>query len=199
VKFKNIITSSLLILTLLCAGSAVAEDWFWGLTYETAVPTGDVKEFCDDGWSWRGIGFEGRTWLNRNVSAGFATSWNVFHVETDWVTQSEPGLDVTSKQFRDVNSVPLYVNSHYYMGDPYETRFYLGLNAGAMYSERRADVGSYTFKEDNWMFSVAPEIGVQLPYTSFLGYLSVRWNYGFAAGSFEETSYFSFRFGVGLR
>ena len=160
-KFKNIITTGLLILALLSTGSAMAEDWFWGLTYEPSIPMGDAKDFADDSFSWRGVGFEGRNWLNPDLSAGFAVSWNVFHEERDWDTISEPGRDITGNQSRDINAVPIFVNAHRYWGDTYQWRPFIGMNAGTMYTERRLDMGLYSLKQSNWHFAFAPEFGGQ--------------------------------------
>ncbi len=70
---------------------------------------------------------------------------------------------------------------------------------GTIYAEHRLDMGVYSSREENWHFGVAPEVGIQMPYDRLLGYVSVRWNYGLKAGAIDEVSYFSIRFGIGLR
>jgi hypothetical protein len=54
------------------------------------------------------------------------------------------------------------------------------------------------FEEDNWHFALAPEIGWQLPWESFLGYVGVRYHYAFKAGNFDAQQYFEFKIGFGL-
>ncbi len=196
---SRIILAVAVLMSLLVAGPAAANEWLWGLTYETAVPVGDTKEFSQDSFSWRGMGFEGRSFIYQEMTVGFSVSWNVFHSKLSNQTFSQPGQDLHGTQLRDINAVPIYLNMHYYGGQRYGWRPYFGLNAGTMYAEHRLDMGLYSFREENWHFAVAPEIGIQFPYDRLLGYFSIRWNYGMKSGEIDEVNYFSFRFGIGLR
>lgn len=192
----------LAVAALLCSvtvGTANAQGWLFGVTYEMAVPTGAVKDFSQDSFSWRGVGLEGRKFIKQEVSIGLGFSWNVFHSEGKNITWSQPGQDITGTQFRDVNAVPIYANIFWNWGQRQGWRPFLGLNAGTMYTEHRLDLGLYSFRENNWRFAAAPEIGVRLPYNVLLGYVSVRWNYATPAGDLDEVSYFSIRVGIGLR
>jgi hypothetical protein len=198
-RFTTIILAGLLLVGLLGNASAAGTGWFWGITYEPSIPIGDLDDFSQDSFSWRGVGVEGRSWFREELSVGFAVSWNVFHSRLDDRTFSQPGVDLHGTQMRDVNAVPIYINMHYYLGRPYDWRFFLGLNAGTIFAEHRLDMGLYSYREENWHLAIAPEVGVQLPYDRLLGYVSVRWNNGFSAGEIDEVSYFSFRLGIGLR
>jgi hypothetical protein len=198
-------TARLLILTLglltvALAAPSSAGPVFWGFSYEVATPLGDARDFVDDPVSWRGVGMEARKWTSPNLAVGVAFSWQVFHESKGMHTISLPGVDITGRQNRDINAVPLHVGAFYYLGDDQGgARPFFGLNAGATYVERRADIGIYAFVEENWHLSIAPEVGVQLPYWRRLGYVSVRWHHAFEAGDVSENSYLSFRVGFGLR
>ena len=71
---NNAIRVGSLALFLVLAGSAKAEaqEWWWGLTYQTALPSGDTKDIVDQ-FSWRNVGFEGRKMLKPNASVGRQT------------------------------------------------------------------------------------------------------------------------------
>jgi len=198
-KALRVLLMTAALLGLLMTGAASAQGWLWGLTYEMSAPVGDLKEFSQNSWSWRGAGFEGRTFTAQEVSVGFAVSWNVFHSKQTNVTWSQPGQDVTGTQVRDVNAVPIYANMFWNWGERHGWRPFLGMNAGTMYTEYRVDLGLYSFRERNWHFAFAPEVGIRFPYDRWLGYFSVRWNYALGAGEIDEVSYISFRVGVGLR
>jgi len=196
-------TVSAIILTAALAAAlaapAAAADWFWGLSYEPSVLMGDAKDFVDDGFSWRGVGFEGRTWRTKDVTMGFAVSWHVFHDEPEWATYSIGGADVTGDQFRDLNAVPIHLTAHRYWGEEHDWRPFVGLNVGTTYSERRVDAGLYRYSEDRWQFSFAPEVGALLPYYRKLGYVALRWHYALDSGGDGDTMYLTLRVGIGLR
>lgn len=196
---RRIILAAVVLIAVAAGGPAVANQWFWGLTYEPSLSMGDLKDFSDQSFSWRGMGVEGRTFFAEEMSAGFAVSWNVFHSKLSNQVFSQPGQDLFGTQLRDVNAVPVYVNMHRYWGKPYDWRPFIGLNAGTIYAEHRLDMGLYSVREENWHLAIAPEVGVQLPYDRLLGYVSLRWNYGFKAGEIDEVSYISIRLGIGLR
>jgi hypothetical protein len=197
-RLRHLMSAIVLLAAIGASGPATASGWLWGLSYEMAAPMGDAKDFSGDSFSFRGVGLETRTWLYNEVTAGISTSWQVFHSKTN-DTFSQDGVDVTGTAFRDINSVPIYANMHYYFGQQYDWRPFFGLNIGAMYNEYRVDMGLYQWVEDGWQFAVAPEFGIQMPYDRLLGYVSVRWHYAGSSGSIDETSYFSFRLGIGLR
>ena len=195
---RLILTAALLAVAL--TAPAAAGPVLWGFSYEVATPLGDAKDFVDDPLSWRGVGMEGRVWTSPNIAVGVAASWQVFHESLGQHTLSMPGVDISGRQTRDINAVPVEVGAFYYLGDDAGgARPFFGLNAGATYVERRADIGIYSFVEENWHLSIAPEVGVQLPYWRRLGYVSLRWHHAFEAGDVSENSYLSFRVGLGLR
>jgi hypothetical protein len=196
---RRFLVATVLLAALLAAVPAARAQWFRGLAYEPAVPTGDLRDFSDDSFSWRGMGLDGRRWMRDDISVGVSVSWNVFHSRFDDQVFSQPGQDVYGTQLRDVNIVPIYVNAHYYTGQPHGWRWFLGLNLGTMYADYRLDMGLYNYREENWHLALAPEVGLKFPYTMLLGYVSLRWNNGFAAGDVDEISYFAIRVGVGLR
>lgn len=154
---------------------------FTGFTYNTAFTTSDTKDYI---WSpsWRGFGFEARRFVQPNLSVGLSLSWNVLDQQTTRTISLEKG-DITGKQFRYLNSFPLMLNAHYYWGEEFGFRPYLGINAGTYYTIQRVELGLVAFEAKNWHLGLAPEIGAVIP----IGYstniiLNARYNYAFKAG-----------------
>jgi hypothetical protein len=68
------------------------------------------------------------------------------------------------------------------------------------YFHQTIDIGTISVDNDNWIFGVAPEIGVLLPMRGTSGTaLHVRYNYPISAGSFLSGDARSFQYlSVGL-
>ena len=95
--------------------------------------------------------------------------------------------------------MPIYVSGFHYFGeDRRSQRWYAGLNGGTVYLERTVEIGSYLFEDKTWHLAVAPEIGVQLPWDAFLGYLALRYNVAFEGDGVPTQSWFDLRLGFGL-
>jgi len=191
--------AALVLAGLLIAVPAARAQWFWGLAYEPSISMGELKDFSDNSFSWRGVGFDGRRWLRNELSVGFSVSWNVFYHEFSETHFTRPGQDIFGTQLRDVNTLPIFLNAHFYTGEAYHWRWFFGLNLGTIYADYRLDMGLYNYREDNWHLAVAPEVGLKFPYNIPLGYVALRWNYAFSAGETDEVSYLALRLGIGLR
>ncbi len=91
---------------------------------------------------------------------------------------------MSGTQIRYINSIPLMLNAHYYIGGKRDQlRPYLGVNVGTYYITQRLDMGVYTLQNDNWHFGIAPEFGF-LAEVSRGTYLTAsgRYNYAFDSG-----------------
>ena len=73
-------------LALSVTKTAQAQDWFWGITYEVSVATGETKDFVS-GINFRNIAVDGRKTLGRNTSAGMHFGWNIITSQDDQVVQ----------------------------------------------------------------------------------------------------------------
>ena len=56
---RPLVILMLLIGMVVPAGKAFAYDWFWGVTYGLAVPSGNTKDYIDN-VNWRNFTLEGR-------------------------------------------------------------------------------------------------------------------------------------------
>lgn len=186
-----------LLLILLPAGTVRADNNAFGIAWGISVPTGDTNDFVSK-ISFRGASAEWRNFYMRDAAYGLNVGWNVFN-ETDDSTVYFENAAVTGKRWNYVNAVPCYGSwFKYFSDDRRSSRFFAGLNAGGAWIERRTDVGLVSIKEDNWHFAVAPEVGWQLPWDSFLGYVSARYHYAFKAGDVEAQQWLEFKIGFGL-
>ncbi len=193
---KNAIRVGSLALFLVLAGSAKAEaqEWWWGLNYQTALPSGDTKDFVDQ-FSWRNVGFEGRAMLKPNASVGLFFGWNVLHDELDG-TIALSGVDVSGFSSRFVNAVPVLATAHYYFGDSSRRRLYVGGGIGTYYIENRLEMGVSALTSTNWHFGFAPEVGVTFPTQEFgEGYFSDKYNY---AAESDNLTHSYWTFGLGF-
>ncbi len=185
-----------LVLLLVVAPSAQAESTF-GIAWNPGIPTGDTADFAG-GFSFRGATAEWRNFTRSDFTLGASVGWNVFN-DSFSGTATEGNITATGNQWTTVNAVPIMVNAYKYLStDRRSTRFYFGLGAGVDWIELTKEFGYYQFKDSNWHLALAPEIGVQLPWDSFVGYVGVRYQYAFEAGDSPAQSWFDFKIGFGL-
>ena len=198
---KNAIKVLALALFLVLAGSenteAQIQQWWGGVTYQTALTAGDTKDFVDQ-FSWRNVGIEGRGMINPNLSVGAFFGWNVFNDELSG-TASLGGVDVSGYQSRFVNALPMLATAHYYLGEAGSPRAYLGAGVGTYWIENRLELGVTSLTTDAWHFGLAPEVGFIIPSSSAAAsYLNIKYNYAFEANGFTH-SYWTFGIGVATK
>ena len=87
---------------------------------------------------------------------------------------------IYGKQDRSTNILPMLANAHYYINQSYHTQYYIGINGGLYYIERRLQINSKKEYDTNLHLGFAPEIGLitKLP-SGLKGLLSIRYNYAF--------------------
>lgn len=194
---KTLVMLLLLALPLLAAAPAARAQSSFGVAWSLGMPLGDMDEFAP-GLSARGVSLDYRRFRSRTFAVGASAGWNVFSEAFDG-TYSDGTISLTAKRWDTINAVPIYVSGFHYFGeDRRSQRWYAGLNGGTVYLERTVEIGSYLFEDKTWHLAVAPEIGVQLPWDAFLGYLSLRYNVAFEGDGVPTQSWFDLRLGFGL-
>lgn len=184
---KNKILINWLLLLAICCflplsnSLAQAHHWYGAATYQVSFPLGDTKDFIED-VSWRGFGLDFRYTVEKNVSVGFVTGWNIFYEQVDETTEltgSVPGA-ITALSNRYTNFIPVMLNAHYYMGEKGKMRPYAGLCAGGYYVDQEMQIGIADVINDSWEWGVAPELGVIIPVQRDLGVIvAAKYNYIF--------------------
>jgi hypothetical protein len=170
-------------LGLMLVMNVFGQEMMSGLSYNMGLTTGESSDFVND-YSWRGFGFEIRSFRGENFSVGGSFSWNVFDEKTGEIIWFDRGA-VSGTQIRHMNAFPLMLNAHYYLGQFSDRmRPYFGLNVGTYYINQRLEIGVIAFNADNWHFGLAPEIGVMFPtYSGSIFFMNVRYNHAFKAGN----------------
>ena len=162
-----------IIRTILFAGVAVlcvpaasnAARWFGAATWNISIPDGDTKEFIDE-TSYRGFGMDFRNMINDKTTIGFAASWEVFHQRTSESIEVEndvAGVTITGSQDRYINSFPIMLGVHRYLGVEGGTRPYFGISGGGFWVIQTLRVGLAEWEDDNWEWGVMPEAGLIMP------------------------------------
>jgi outer membrane protein len=169
----------------------------WNVTYDMSLPLGDTKNFIDK-MSFRGFGFDGRGFVNQNVSIGGSWNWNIFYSSEKNVTLTEDNITITGNHYNYGNYMPMMVIADYYFGEDGGVRPYIGTGVGTIWKEERKDIGSFNaIFDNNWQFGLTPEIGVYIPVaTSSLVFFRAKYTYGVSTKNLSTTSYINF--GVGL-
>jgi len=196
--FRLLALCVLAVVVLLAPSSVQAQEWYTGATYDVSIPAGDLKEFIED-VSWLGVSLTFRKQVDRNMTAGLLFGWQVFSERTDRTVQLERGA-VSGTQDRWVNSFPIMLNAHYYLGERGSIRPYLGVNAGGLIVLRRYAIGIIVIDDDTWEWGVTPEIGAVVPLnreTALL--LQGKFTYSFTgedlAGSDMKLAYYGISVG----
>ena len=185
---------SVVLLIVFMTVAANAQTSFFGMTYDVSIPTGETEKVIS-GVQWRGMGLEGRWYLEKNLTMGFSWDWNVFH-EVVLTTAEINNIAVTGNQNRVINSFPFLLTGHFYLKGGSFTQPYFGLGVGTYYVKKSLDIGIFTVDSDKWQFGLAPEIGFLFPMD--LGFniiLKLRYNYAFESGDTAALSYFGINVG----
>jgi hypothetical protein len=203
---KNIYKIIILIAIVgLSFNTATAQNTFAGISYNMGYTLGNTNDYVDD-YSWRGFGFELRSFIESDISVGMSFGWSVFDEKVDKsnpknVIQLDNGA-VSGTQIRYVNTFPIMANFHYYFSkNTRDMSPYVGLSAGGVSVSQNIDINIYTFEASNWHFMLAPEAGIILPMDFGNFYFNAKYNYAFASGetlSGKSEAYTYLSFGVGV-
>lgn len=108
--------------------------------------------------------------------------------------------NVSGVEYRFLNTLPIFVNAHYFAGDYGSIRPYAGLGIGTVYVDERTDIGLVSIQSKKWRFGLQPEVGVFIPFgLSPTGVnLSARYRYATKVSDASAVSMFSFAIGLGF-
>jgi hypothetical protein len=151
------------------------------LSYNVSLPIGTTADFISP-VQWRGVTFEARRFVDRQLSVGFLAGWQTFADKTTDPIEITNGT-ISGTQVRIMNNFSLMVTGDYYFNkDAREIRPYAGLGVGMNYIDQRWDLGIYSFNTYNWHFSLAPEIGALIPLGDVDGIIGATYMYSFDSG-----------------
>jgi len=164
-----------IILIFVFSFAAFAQDYMTTLTYNISAPAGETKQFIEAP-SYLGLSFDGRKFVLPFLSVGFYTGWQVFYEQTTEPIQLDNGT-LSGKQFRYINTFPIMLNAHLFIGSEQCFRPYVGINAGAYFTWQRLSVGVIMAEEKNWVWGIAPEAGFTIPVGDVHVNLGMKYNY----------------------
>ena len=189
-------TRFLLAVALLGSSAALAQSHV-RLSYEFAVPRGETKDYIDR-FSSRGghldVSLELWYAFHLELSAGL----NSFNGVKQGVLTTTDGQDVSGKQFRYLNVIPLMGGFAFHIPLRGGGRVWAGVNGGAAYFDRVIDLGLNSYSRSDWQWGVQPHVGIAFG----LGdggtalFFDGRWQYFWERHGIPSQQYFSF--GVGL-
>lgn len=196
-----------LIIAVLISTACYSQRAFWSFNYHMSFGLGEQADFIADG-SFRGWGIDGRGFITQNISVGGSFSWEVF----DQIYRNLPptpvstGLEnieghVSGVQYRYINTLPIMVNTHYYLGSDGEVRPYIGLSIGTAYTEHKTEIGLTSIVANGWGFAIQPEIGAMIPFglTGVGANIAGRFRYTSQAGDTTfPISFFTIALGIGF-
>ncbi len=189
-KIRYFITGLLFLL----ATTAFGQSKHFGLTYSFSVPLGGIDNYISAG-SFRGANLEGYIDLTENFSAGWLIGMNTFFEKRVNETYEKDNLTLNGTQYRYMNVFPMLARGIYQFGEEYGNRPYIGAGLGMTRDIARTDIGLYSFSKTAWHFTMAPEIGINIPLSESAITASVRYVYGVKARDLDHISYLSFNLG----
>jgi hypothetical protein len=141
-----------------------------------------------------GFDIGGRYFIMKGLTAGFNVSWQRVSKDYDAQTYTIPdkGLAITAENYRFTWMVPFQAVIAYHFIPDKIISPYIGLGIGGDYMEHHLLIQEYDIYEDNWDFSLTPEVGALVkfgPYGQW-GAL-VAFNYKWTTNKIEiyETKY----------
>jgi hypothetical protein len=188
-------TRILLLLGLLASSAALAQSNV-RLSYEFAVPMGATKDFVDR-FSSRGAHLDASFELSYAFHLELSAGLNSFNAVKQGVLTTTDGQDVSGKQFRYLNVIPLMAGFAWHIPMGRGGRIWAGVNGGAAYFDRVIDLGLSEYSRSDWQWGIQPHIGIAFPLDRGTAlFFDGRWNYFWERHGLPVQQYFSF--GVGL-
>ena len=174
-KLKIIIAILFLTGSLLFAQTP----YYVSLTYQISFPSGNTHDFISN-TSFNGLGLESRLLIKPTLSVGISID-GIYFKET-WYT---------------MRTVPILLNVHYYMGEDWKFKPFIGIGIGPYYLETRNEANINVVRDDTWHFGISPEFGVAIRrFNDFGIILSGRFHYIFGASGISDQSYWCIKIGA---
>jgi len=155
---------------LLAAWPASAQDSGWSqyrpvstlfnLGYQISQPIGSLHGYVTD-TSFRGIMFDWRSRVSKDISVGLRFSWNRFSQSySSLTTTTNSGGTLVGPVFRFMDQLPLEAIVHYYIGTGSDTITpYVGFGIGGVWSNSYQQTADIANSQNGFYFIVSPEVG----------------------------------------
>lgn len=175
----------IIIVALIMASLQIsAQNHLWKINWDMNAPVGQTGDFISK-YSFRGVSFEGNWEVVDHLTLGINFGWGMLYENTGKMSETfaNGNVVITGTQKRYNNFVPILFNAKYHFGD-WPVTPYIGFGFGPTWSEVLKDIGLYEGYDKNWLFTIAPEVGIYVPFTKSFGlnvsgkYLQGFWKEG---------------------
>jgi opacity protein-like surface antigen len=171
----------------------------FGINYVIGMPLGNTKDFIKDP-SYRGASFEYLYIPDDHIGIQFEGGWNYFYQKIDRGTYEQKTLSITGTQYRYIETVPLFLGVSYIVLPEAIVKPYISFGAGVVYTEKRNDVGLYSFGSNSWQFGLKPEVGVGINLSdNVLFKFSAKYYGTFKTDQLDAMSYLGLNMGLAFK
>jgi hypothetical protein len=156
---------------LLAAGAAGAQDFasyrpkqsMYVLNYEVSLPVGTFNDNFISNTSWRGIGFEGRSFVREKISVGIGFDFNRYNQTYSLVTVPVGnGGTLSGPVYRYADQFALKGLVHYYLLTQGVAQPYVGVGLGGVWTYSYGQTADLASTNNGFDFVASPEVGVSL-------------------------------------
>jgi hypothetical protein len=176
--------------------SAQAQGGYSALSYSIGFPSGDMSDFTET-TSFRGVAFDYNYLLSNHMSLGIGFGWQTFYDDLGYQTIPDGTARISGFQYNYVNSFPVHLTGTYFFHPENTINPFAGIGIGTIYTMTDLDIGIFRFEENQWQFSVRPEVGVQIEVNyRTAARLSARYNHAFEAGELGSYSFLALAVGI---
>ena len=206
---KNLIIRAAVVGALLVAGTARAQDFtsykprqsMYILNYEISGAVGKFEDYVSD-TSWRGMSFEGRSFLNDRLSVGFGFNFNRYSETFSLLEQTTPsGGTLSGPVYRYADQFALKGLVHGYLLRGGVVEPYAGVGIGGVWTYSYSQSADFSRTDNGFDLILSPEIGMTLMAAkgaSSLG-LNFALRYNWTTADFANvTDAQTFAVGIGL-
>lgn len=155
----------------------------WNMTF----PMGDLKDWVDEA-GLMGFDMGGRYFIKGGLAAGWNVSWNRVAAEYPAETYTIPdkGIAITATNYRFTWMVPFQAVVAYHFNPDKMISPFVGLGIGGDYMEHHLMIQEYDIYQEQWDFSLAPEVGALVKFGSFSNWGGlVSFNYKWTTNKIE--------------
>ncbi|MGB0805075.1 MAG: hypothetical protein ACPGRC_00205 [Salibacteraceae bacterium] len=187
----------LLFLSLILSLGVSAQDNFFGITYNTALSTGESSDFIDN-YSWGALGLEWKKMKTDNLAIGVNVAWQIFSKKVDYGTIQIPeeNLTISGSQLRYFNYFPMTVTGSYHFNPQGKIIPFVGGGAGLYRVLQRFDISGYALNRDSWNFGLYPEAGILIPSGGSADFfVNTKYHYILPAKGYQSHSYLNINVG----
>ncbi len=161
---------------------------YYTFAWNTTFTIGDFNKWVSKG-SPAGFYIGGHYFFpGMNLAAGFNVSWQRISQEYPNTTfyDDQKGLALTATNYRFTWMVPFNATIEYYFIPEKIISPYVALGIGGDYMEHHVLIQEYDIYEDNWDFSLTPEVGANFKFGYFSNWgAQIAFNYKWTTNKIE--------------